>query len=175
MIEIIPNWHPMLVHVTVGMLTCSVLFYIGSYFAHNNFRLHRQWVHVANWSLWAGCFFALLTIMTGWHAYNTVTHDAVSHAAMTLHRNWALPTASFFIILGIISIRVVRRNRQPSVGFISAIFFAFMLLVYTGWLGAEGVYRYGLGVMALPNTTEQSHHSHDVEQHQEHDHSSHSH
>jgi hypothetical protein len=49
---------------------------------------------MANWSLWSGCLFAIATAIAGWLAYNSVAHDSASHAAMTLHRNWALPTAS---------------------------------------------------------------------------------
>ncbi len=30
MIEIIPNWHPLLVHFTLGLLSTSVLFYLAS-------------------------------------------------------------------------------------------------------------------------------------------------
>src|SRR3989304_5394024 len=63
MIEIIPNWHPILVHFTVGLL--------------------------------AG---------PGWPAYNSFDHDDVSHAAMTTHRNWALPTVGLFVVLALWSV-----------------------------------------------------------------------
>ena len=34
-------------------------------------------------------------------AYNSVVHDDIAHAAMTEHRNWALVTASLFVILAL--------------------------------------------------------------------------
>lgn len=158
MIEIIPNWHPLLVHFSIGLLSCSVLFYLASYFIDGNFRLQRQWIHVANWTLWTGCMFAILTVMAGWYAYNTVQHDAASHAAMTLHRNWALPTAILFLLLGIAAYWTVKRNRQPSPIFLSVSFLALLMLMATGWLGAEAVYRHGLGVMSLPQVEQTDHH-----------------
>jgi hypothetical protein len=44
-----------------------------------------------------------------------------------------------------------------------------MSLMTTGWLGAEGVYRYGLGVISLPEQQENGHghgkeHGHSDEQ-----------
>lgn len=165
MIEIIPNWHPIFVHLTIGMLCCSVFFYVASYVIDRNFRLQRQWLYVANWTLWTGCIFVLLTVMAGWHAYNTVAHDAASHAAMMLHRNWAIPTAIVFLLLGIAAFRIVKRNHKPASLFLSCSLIAFLMLIITGWLGAEAVYRYGLGVMSLPNTQQEHlHPSHDIHQ-----------
>ncbi len=158
MIEIIPNWHPLLVHFTIGILSCSVLFYVASYAFDLNFRLERQWIHVANWTLWTGCLFTIFTVLAGWHAYNTVAHDDVAHAAMTLHRNWAIPTALAFLLLGVAALRTVKRNRKPAALFISSSIIALLMLMTTGWLGAEVVYRHGLGVMSLPNTQEEHHH-----------------
>lgn len=158
MIEIIPNWHPILVHFSIGLLSTSVLFYVASYFSDRNFRLQRQWLHTANWTLWIGCLFAIITVMAGWHAYNTVSHDAASHAAMTLHRNWAIPTAVVFIILGLSAFRIVKLNRRPTSLFLSCSFIALLMLMTTGWLGAEAVYRHGLGVISLPQVEESGHH-----------------
>lgn len=42
----------------------------------------------------AWCYnYTIGTVLAGWYAYNTVPHTALSHAAMTDHRNWALSTA----------------------------------------------------------------------------------
>jgi hypothetical protein len=34
--------------------------------------------------------FALIVATLGWFAFNSVAHDEISHAAMIVHRNWAL-------------------------------------------------------------------------------------
>jgi|LWDU01.1.fsa_nt_gi uncharacterized membrane protein len=150
MITIIPNWHPILVHFTIGLLSISVLFYFAERLLPIGHRWKEQWLHMANWSLWTGCAFTLMTVLAGWHAYNTVVHDAASHEAMTLHRNWALATACIFLIVGISAAAIARESSRPKLLFLSVSAVAAILLMITGWLGSEAVYRYGLGVMSLP-------------------------
>ncbi len=154
MIEIIPNWHPLLVHFTVGLLSTSVLFYLASATLSLRNSWKQQWLNMANWSLWSGCLFAIGTAYAGWLAYNSVAHDSTSHAAMTLHRNWALPTASIFLLLGLWAIVIAKKDRRPGFLFLTFSTIAAGLLMVTGWLGAEAVYRYGLGVKSLPVVTE---------------------
>jgi len=165
-IEIIPNWHPLLVHFTVGLLSTSVLFYLASALLSTKNTWKQQWLTMANWSLWSGCLFAIGTAFAGWLAYNSVAHDSASHAAMTLHRNWALPTASIFLLLGLWAILIARKDSRPGFLFLTFSMIAAGLLMVTGWLGAEAVYRYGLGVQSLPEVTEGSdghNHSHGAE------------
>ena len=150
MIEIIPNWHPLLVHFTVGLLSTSVLFYLASACLSRQNPWKQQWLNMANWSLWSGCLFAIGTAIAGWLAYNSVAHDSASHAAMTLHRNWALPTASTFLLLGLWAIFIARKESRPGFLFLTFSAIAAGLLMVTGWLGSEAVYRYGLGVKSLP-------------------------
>ncbi len=154
MIEIIPNWHPLLVHFTVGLLGTSVLFYLASACLSTTNSWKQQWLNMANWSLWSGCLFAMGTAFAGWLAYNSVAHDSASHAAMTLHRNWALPTASSFLLLGVWAIFIARKDRRPGFLFLTFSIIAASALMVTGWLGAEAVYRYGLGVKSLPVVAE---------------------
>ncbi len=151
MIEIIPNWHPLLVHFTVGLLSTSVLFYLASACLSKKNSWKQQWLNMANWSLWSGCLFAIGTAIAGWLAYNSVAHDSASHAAMTLHRNWALPTAATFLLLGLWAILLARKGGRPGFLFLTYSIIAAGLLMVTGWLGSEAVYRYGLGVISLPN------------------------
>ena len=115
MIEIIPNWHPLLVHFTVGQLTTLVLFYLASAILSHTNSWKQQWLNMANWSLWSGCLFAIATAIAGWLAYNSVAHDSASHAAMTLHRNWALPTASTAASHGERTRRLVVPRRRRAV------------------------------------------------------------
>jgi len=169
MIEIIPNWHPLFVHFTVGLLSTSVLFYIASACLSKENLWKKQWLAMANWSLWSGCLFAIGTAIAGWFAYNSVAHDSASHAAMTLHRNWALPTAGTFLLLGFWAIMLARKARQPGFMFLSFSIIAAGVLMVTGWLGAEAVYRYGLGVISLPKVevgADGHNHSHEGHQHE---------
>jgi len=172
--EIIPNYHPILVHFTIALLSISVLFYVIRLLLPVNHRWREQWLNMANWSLWTGCLFAIATAFAGWIAYNSVAHDGPSHIAMTVHRNWALPTATLFLLLGLSSINLARKRIQPGFKFLSVSIIAAILLMVTGWLGAEAVYRYGLGVMSLPQVEEGAdghNHSHGSEESDGHNHS----
>ena len=149
MIEILPNWHPIFVHFTVALLTTSVIMFIFGYVL-NTSKWRDQMLIVAHWNFWIGTASAVGTAIAGWIAYNTVTHDAASHAAMTVHRNWALGTLTAIFIVAIWLILSKRAWHKVSYPFLSAIFLTFSLLITTSWYGGELVYRYGLGVLSMP-------------------------
>jgi uncharacterized membrane protein len=155
MIEIIPNWHPIFVHFTVALLSLAVVLFVVSSFVKP--PLQEHWRIVARWALWFGAGFAVITGLTGLYAYNTVAHDTPSHAAMTVHRNWAVVTIALFVALAVWSAVRVRRNRVLGVVFIAAMVIAGGVLASTAWHGGELVYRYGLGVMSLPETEGEGH------------------
>ena len=144
-IEIIPNWHPILVHFTVALLSLSGLLYLAG-LALKNANL----LLVARWNLWIGAVITIGTVLAGFYAYNTVAHDAPSHAAMTDHKNWALVTATIFGALALWSMAKHRGAKSVSSGFVVLILLATGLLGVTGFKGGEAVYRYGLGVMSMP-------------------------
>lgn len=144
-IEIIPNWHPVFVHFSIGLLGMSAVFYLGGLILK---RPHL--LTVARWNLWAGAVITVGTVIAGFYAYNTVTHDGPSHAAMTDHRNWALLTAASFILLALWAGWKQRGAKTVNPVFVAAILTASALLATTGYKGAEAVYRHGIGVMRLP-------------------------
>ncbi len=105
------------------------------------------------WNLWLGVAITLGTVAAGFYAYNTVAHDGPSHAAMTDHRNWALVTASLFVLLAVWSLAKHRTADKASSLFIACILIATGLLAVTGFKGGEAVYRHGLGVMRMPEVS----------------------
>lgn len=155
LLEIIPNWHPIFVHFTIALFSIATLLIFGSLFIKNDFR--TKILEAGYINLWLGCLFTFVTVATGFYAYNTVAHDEPSHAAMTDHRNWAVATASIFLILSFWSIKLYRNNKKQNLLFLCCLVMATLLLSITGWKGAEAVYRYGLGVMSLPNTDAHKH------------------
>ena len=86
--EIIPNWHPVFVHFTIGLLGISALFYMAGLVTKKD-----VFYTVGKWNLWVGVAITIGTVLAGLQAAGTVDHDAESHAAMMDHRNWALTTA----------------------------------------------------------------------------------
>lgn len=155
MIEIIPNFHPIFVHYTVALLSiASGLFVISRFLPISELQINC--LTAARWSLWLGSFITIFTLLAGWQAYNTVTHDGPSHAAMTNHRNWALVTALLFFILTGWSFKC-RLKKYISISFTITVIVAAILLLTTAFKGGEVVYRYGIGVMSLPQTNVSTH------------------
>lgn len=158
MIEIIPNWHPIFVHFTVALWSLAVVFNVAFPFLPEG-NLRREWQCLARWMLRLGTGFGMITALAGWFAYNSVSHDELSHAAMTDHRNWALVTLGVFILLTGWSWWCERKRRPAGKIVLAGMVVGSILLAVTGWRGAEAVYRYGLGVMSLP-AVEGAGHSH---------------
>ena len=143
--EIIPNWHPLFVHFTVGLLSISALLFLaGLVLKKPNLLL------AARWNLWIGAGITVGTVIAGLDAYNSVAHDAASHAAMTNHKQWALVTAGVFMALAAWSLWKHRGAKTVHPVFVVAILLASGLLAITGFKGGEVVYRHGTGVMRTP-------------------------
>lgn len=164
MIEIIPNWHPLLVHFTIALLSVAV---VGFLVAHlfQGWSRSGELMKVAEWNFWLGSLSALFTVVAGWYAFNTVNHDASSHAAMSLHRNWALVTVAIILLLDVWIWRIRKSDAaRITHAFALALVAFILLLATTAWHGGELVYRYGLGVMSLPareGDGDDHHHEHE--------------
>lgn len=172
MLSIIPNWHPIFVHFTVALFSTSagfyLLHYITKHFPKTPAWLNAELETVARWCLWSASIISIATVSFGFYAYYTVKHDAVSHAAMTTHRNWALLTISMIILLAVWSIRRYRKQIKITLTFILVLLITEGLLLTTAWHGGELVYRYGLGVMSLPTAEEIGHqHTHEMKNQKE--------
>lgn len=149
MIEIIPNWHPALVHFPIALTTVALAFIaVGTLFRNGSYA--AQCRATGRWMLWGAALFALIAAAFGWFAFNSVGHDEVSHAAMTLHRNWAIWTLAALVALAAWDVWRGGSRKKPSQGFLGLLVAAWLLVASTAWHGAELVYRHGLGVMALP-------------------------
>ena len=143
--EIIPNWHPVFVHFTIGLLSISALLYlIGLVIKKPNLLM------VARWNLWIGAGITIGTVWAGFYAYDTVAHDGPSHIAMINHKNWALVTVSLFGVLALWSLIKHRGAKTVHPAFVGLILLASGLLAVTGFKGGEVVYRHGTGVMRMP-------------------------
>ena len=150
MIEIIPNWHPLFVHFPIALVMISTACFVGGIVLCKH-SISEELFVVSKWTLWFAGLSAIATAYTGWLAYNTVAHDAPSHQAMTLHKNWALPTAGL-IALSALAVLFIRKTWGKERVLLSATCLVVLsgLISITGYLGAESVYRYGIGVMSLP-------------------------
>ncbi len=165
MIEIIPNWHPLLVHFPVALLSVSAFFHLAAKVMQSKPRFASPCAVLAHATLWLGALAALPTAILGWQAFNSVNHDSAGHIAMLTHRAWALSTLA---VLALVAGWDAWRNKvdaSPAVPVIAAVLVAWVMVAITAWHGGELVYRHGLGVMALPAAEpgEGHHHVHGTE------------
>ncbi len=148
-IEIIPNWHPLLVHFTIALLLTSAALFVGGV-AFARRPLGAAMTLAARWNLVLGVAATFATLATGWQAYNVVRHDEPSHANMVVHMRWAFGAAALFSAGAVVAWLDRRRPAGASVLLLAFLLTGSGALAVTGWLGGENVYRYGLGVLSLP-------------------------
>ena len=156
--EIIPNWHPVFVHFTIGLLLMAAVLYLFAW-------APQPW---GRWALLGsrinvvlGILFAFATVGAGFLAFNSVVHDDPSHAAMKDHRNWALGAAALWALVGSWEIWRASRGRPHSAAVAVSVLVAAALLGVAGSKGGELVFRHGLGVQSLPNTDTHEHGAHE--------------
>lgn len=161
-----PNWHPFLVHFTIALFFASFAFMAAARLTAGGVR-SGELETAGRWALWAAAAITLLTVASGTYAYYTVAHDDPSHAAMEVHRNWALASGALVVFLGLWSyLRHRRQADQPPV-LVMLMAVGVIMLGLTGLKGGGLVYEYGLGVASLPKP-EGPGHSHEAgEEHPE--------
>ncbi|MFA6120922.1 MAG: DUF2231 domain-containing protein [Sideroxydans sp.] len=169
MVEVIPNFHPLLVHFPIALISVSVFFHLIARLMRNRPQFAPHCAVLAHATLWLGALAAIPTALLGWLASGSVNHDEAGHAAMLLHRAWALSTLLVLTLLAGLDAWRHKVNAAPTWPFSVAVILAWALVASTAWYGAELVYRHGLGVIALPAPSVGAGHTH------QHDESAHTH
>jgi uncharacterized membrane protein len=169
MIEIIPNWHPVWVHFPIALLTIATLLMVVA-----TLRPSLPWAstmtQVARWNLFIGGLALLPTLVSGYLAYGSVAHDSAGHDAMHRHMSAAWTTVLLFLPALILLWR--ERSRAVGAGVATLLLMVpgTVALSTTAWLGAENVYRHGIGVERLPDASGQGHHGGSGGGHEDHNH-----
>ena len=163
MIKVIPNWHPLLVHFPIALISLSAFFHLAAILLRKLPRCASHCAALAHSALWLGALAALPTVILGWMASNTINHDEAGHAAMLLHRTWALVTLLTLVPLAGWDAWRHKVDAIPTWPFAGAVIMAWALVASTAWHGAELVYRHGLGVIAVSANIESSEHEHQHE------------
>ncbi len=156
--QVIPNFHPIVVHFPIALTIISFLFSIAAY-TRRSHPVSTQLAAAGHFTLWLAAIGAATAVFFGWLAYNSVNHDDAGHAAMLLHRSWAVPTAIGLILLASWDAWKYRVNELISVPMLFVLLLLSQSIAVTGWLGGEVVYRHGIGVLSLP-ASEGAGHSH---------------
>lgn len=152
-----PNIHPVLVHFTYALLMASaVSLFVVSLKPAGGWRETLR--HAGDWMLAFGAIAAVATVAAGFQAFYSVVHDGPSHAAMTTHRNFAVPTAIALVILALW--RFTKRSAKPGPAFSTLFLIAAGFLTVTAWWGGKLVYAHGLGVKSMPKAEGPGHDHH---------------
>ncbi len=163
MIEVIPNWHPLFVHFPIALVSLSAAFHVTAILLRKRTRFASHLNVLAHSTLWLAALAALPTALMGWLAFNSVDHDEAGHAAMILHRSWALASLLALLLLASWDVWRNKVDATPAWPVACAVILAWALVASTAWHGAELVYRHGLGVISLPAHTVSEVHEHEHE------------
>ena len=147
--ELIPNAHPIAVHFPIALTLIALLFSLAARIGSRH-NLATQLATVGHWALWISGVTAIIAAGLGWLAFNSVDHDDAGHAAMLIHRNWAMPTAIGLLLLAIWDVFKSRAHQVMSWFTLIVLTLLSGSVAITGWLGGEVVYRHGIGVLSLP-------------------------
>jgi uncharacterized membrane protein len=157
--EIIPNLHAVAVHFPIALTLLAFVFHLLAYIRkdHQNSAMLAAAGH---YTLWVAAVSALITVLLGWQALNSIAnHDDAGHAAMLLHRAWAIPTAVILALMAGWDAWRYKVTELISVPMVIVLFLVTQAIAVTAWLGGEVVYRHGIGVISI-STPGQSTHDH---------------
>lgn len=158
--QIIPNLHPAVVHFPIALTIVAFIFGLAA-------RLFRQSASSTSLAA-AGSYILILAAVSavaavgfGWLAFNSpMNHDDAGHAAMLLHRAWAIPTAAGLVLVAIWHSLKSRQDSPMSIPVLVCLAGLSLSVATTAWLGGEVVYRHGIGVLSLPASGGHNHAGH---------------
>ncbi|MHB8481285.1 MAG: DUF2231 domain-containing protein [Nitrospiria bacterium] len=142
------NIHPMFVHFPVAFFLGAVVMEGIAFFKGERFHF------VATWILYLGTAAAVVTLLTGFEAANTIAatdplgHKSPAHEYIHLHRDWMVSVTLFSIFFSLYLFWINRKGRWISQKF--GIFLGLVVLSLMVTLGADRgarlVYEFGTGV-----------------------------
>jgi uncharacterized membrane protein len=155
--QIIPNFHPIVVHFPIALTIIAFVLSIAAYVRRSH-PISAQLAAAGHFTLWLAALGAAAAVLFGWLAFNSIAnHDDAGHAAMLLHRAWAIPTAIGLVLLAAWDAWKHRINELLSIPMLFLLFLLSQAIAVTGWLGGEVVYRHGIGVLSIPSSSGAGH------------------
>jgi uncharacterized membrane protein len=143
--NLLPGWHPMVVHFPVALTLTAGLFLIGARMVRSE-PLAATFATVGTWNLCIAAVAALFALATGLAGVLDLQVGAAAHAAISSHVKWAMFTSLALILVSVWRGAGSAQQTRPSWLFVAVLGATCIALSVTAYLGGENVYRYGVGV-----------------------------
>jgi uncharacterized membrane protein len=141
-----PNIHPLLVHFPIALLSTAAAADVLGWAYRRNTPLRQ----LATLLYLVGTGAAAAAYVTGRAASQTVWFPGMAQAVLGEHWDWAFRTVSFFAIVTVVRLLLLRPSRRdPGPAIVAALVLVGLvgigLLVETGDRGGRLVYQHGVG------------------------------
>ncbi len=143
--NIIPGWHPMVVHFPLALVVTAAAFLAAARLVRQE-RLAATLATVGTWNLCLGAVTALFALGTGLAAVLHLNVGTAVHQAISLHVRWAIFTSLALLLVAVWRGGGSAQESRPSWLFILVLLGVTAALMVTGYHGGQNVYRYGVGV-----------------------------
>lgn len=140
------NVHPMFVHFPIALFSAFLFVELLAMMTKK-----EDWHHVASWFLYLGTLAAVVTVIAGVLAANSVDHGENVHDIMERHKQMGMAVLSLSIALSawrLKSAGIIKSGVKWIYLFLT--FALFILVFLTADLGGLMVYKFGVAVKAVP-------------------------
>jgi len=153
------NSHPLFVHFPVALWTAPIIFVVVSLIFRKPFGWNSApaLYAAAIATLVLGVVIGVITVLAGEHAAWTAPHPDAAHELLDDHETAALTSLGLAAVLSIWRLALWQRLRKIQLVFPIGLLALAGLITWTGHLGGQLVYRYGMGTTALKMPVEWSH------------------
>jgi uncharacterized membrane protein len=148
--ELGANFHPLVIHFSIVLvMTAAVVDLVDVAFERS------VWLKAATTTLYVtGALSLMVAYMTGLQAASTVLVPGMAYPVITAHRQWALVTMAYCVLVATVRLLVLRgangRSRRRRVALLGIGLVSVVLVQQTAERGARLVYEYGTGIIGAP-------------------------
>ena len=142
-----PNIHPLVIHFPIVLLmTAAVVDLVDVAFERS------PWLKAATTTLYVtGAISLIVAFVTGTQAGSTVLIPGMAYPVLKAHRQWALVTMAYCIVVAALRLALLRgvggRSRRRRVALLGIGLVSVFLIQQTAERGARLVYEFGTGII----------------------------